>query len=182
VLIARRVVGSMLLILAGATAVSQGQETSVSSHPSEPLKAYLRDYLSLGGKVPPDTTTRITTVKVKANNGKTEDVVYILGQRWCGSGGCTLLVLEPTESSFNVLGRVTIVQLPVRLLSSMQNGHPDIGVTVQGGGVLAGYEAVLSFNGKSYPRNPSLPPARKATAVQGKVIIANTQESVPLYE
>jgi hypothetical protein len=172
----------MLLILAGATAVSQGQETSVSSRPNEPLKAYLRDYLSLGGKVPRDTTIRITTVKVKADDGKAEDVVYISGEGWCGSGGCTLLMLEPTESSFKVLGRVTIVQLPVRLLPSTSHGYPDIGVTVQGGGVQAGYEAVLSFNGKNYPRNPSLPPARKAPAVLGNVIIANTEGSVPLYD
>jgi hypothetical protein len=138
--------------------------------------------LSLGGKVSPDTTTRITAVRVNSDNGKAEDVVYVSGQRWCGSGGCTLLILEPAESTFKVLGKVTIVQLPVRLLPSTKNGYPDIGVTVQGGGVLAGYAAVLSFNGKTYPRNPSLPPARKATAVDGKVIIANTEGSVPLYD
>jgi hypothetical protein len=168
-------------MVVGATSVSQGQG-SEASHPSEPLKAYLRDYLSLGGKVPPDKTTRITAVNVRTDNGKPEDVVYVSGQRWCGSGGCTLLILEPAESTFKVLGKVTIVQLPVRLLSSTKNGYPDIGVTVQGGGILSGYEAVLSFNGKSYPRNPSLPPARKAATVQGKVIIANTAGSVPLYD
>jgi hypothetical protein len=88
-------------------------------------------------------------------------IVYVSGQGWCGSGGCTMLILEPTESAFKVLGRVTIVQLPIRLLPSVNDGHPDIGVSVQGGGVQSGYEAVLSFDGKSYPRNPSMPPARK---------------------
>ena len=176
------VVGVMLLIGAGATAVLQGQQTTASNGPNEPLKAYLRDYLSLGGKVPPDATTRITSVKVKTDDGKVVDIVYVSGQRWCGSGGCTLLILEPTESTFKVLGRVTIVQLPVRLLPSTNNGHPDIGVSVRGGGIQEGYEAVLSFNGERYPRNPSLPPARKATRIQGKVIIANTEGSVPLYD
>lgn len=42
--------------------------------------------------------------------------------------------------------------------------------------------AVLSYDGKSYPRNPSMPPARKTTAVRGDVIIANTEDSVPLYD
>lgn len=92
-----------------------------------------------------------------------------------------MLILEPTRSSFKVLGRVTIVQLPVRLLDSMSHGHPDIGVVVQGGGILSGYEAVLSFNGESYRGNPSMPPARKVAAVRGKVLIANTEDSVPLY-
>jgi hypothetical protein len=139
--------------------------------------------LSLGGRVAPDTTTRITVASVKTSDGKTdEDIVYVSGQRWCGSGGCTMLILEPTESTFRAIGRVTIVQPPIRLLPSMHGGHPDIGVSVQGGGIQPGYEAVLSFNGKSYPGNPSMPPAQKAAVVRGKVIIANTEDSVPLYD
>lgn len=58
----------------------------------------------------------------------------------------------------------------------------NIGVTVQGGGILATYQAVLSLNGESYPGNPSLPPARKVATIQGPVIIANTEGSVPLYD
>ncbi len=175
------IVCAAILMMVGA-AVLHGQKAMPPSLPSEPLKAYLRNYLTLGGRVPPDTSTKITAARVKAENGEPEEVVYVSGQRWCGSGGCTLLILMPSGSSFKLLGKVTLVQLPVRLLSSMRNGRPDIGVTVQGGGVQAGYEAVLSFNGESYPRNPSLPPARKSTAVQGKVIIANTEGSVSLYE
>jgi hypothetical protein len=175
------IVWGALLIIFGA-AVFYGQESVPSNLPSESLKVYLRNYLTLGGKVPADATTKIATFHVEAGNGKFEDVVYVSGDGWCGSGGCTLLILEPTESTFKVLGKVTIVQLPVRLLSSMNNGYPDIGVIVQGRGILAGHEAVLSFNGESYPRNPSVPPARKTSVVRGKVIIANTDGSVPLYD
>ncbi len=175
--------GTAALTIASTIVFSPGQQATASNRPSEPLKTYLRSYLSLGGKVPPDKTTRITAVSVKTDDGKTEeDIVYISGQGWCGSGGCTMLILEPSESAFNVLGRVTIVQLPIRLLPSANDGHPDIGVLVQGGGIQSGYEAVLSFNGKSYPSNPSMPPARKATSVRGKVIIATTQDSVLLYD
>ena len=173
-------IGVVLLMAAGVTAVLQGQQTTASNGPPEPLKVYLRDYLSRGRKIPPNMTTRITSAEVKTDHGKAEDIVYVSGQGWCGSGGCTLLILEPVESTFKVLGRVPIVQLPVRLLRSSNNGYPDIGVTVRGGGVQA-YEAVLSFNGKSYPGNPSLPPARDAMSVQGKVIIASTEGSVLLY-
>ena len=61
-----------------------------------------------------------------------------------------MLILQPNESTIEVLGRVTIVQLPIRLLPSQNYGHPDIEVSVKGGGILPGYEAVLSFDGKSY--------------------------------
>jgi hypothetical protein len=176
-----RPICAALLMMVGA-AVLRGQEAVPASIPSEPLMVYLRSYLTLGGKVPPDKTTKVTIVEVKIENGEPEDLVYVSGERWCGSGGCTLLILAPSEASFKLLGKVTIAQLPIRLLPSMQNGHPDIGVTVQGGGIPECYEAVLSFNGESYPRNPSVPPARKISAVQGKVIIASTEGSVPLYD
>jgi hypothetical protein len=170
------------ILLLGGTGLLPGQQISALNRPSEPLKTFLRNYLSLGGKFAPDTATKITTVTVTVDNGKAEeDIVYISGQEWCGSGGCTMLILEPTGSSFKVLGRVTIVQLPIRLLRTMRNGHPDIGVFVQGGGILLAYEAVLTFNGRKYPSNPSLPPARKASSIQGKAIITTTQDSVPLY-
>jgi hypothetical protein len=170
------------ILLLGGTGLLPGQQVSAPNRPSEPLKTFLRSYLSLGGKFAPDRTTRITAVTVTIDNGKAEeDIVYLSGQGWCGSGGCTMLILEPTGSSFKVLGRVTIVQLPIRLLRTMSHGHPDIGVFVQGGGIMSGYEAVLTFNGVKYASNPSLPPARKATSIQGEVIITTTQESVPLY-
>ena len=92
-----------------------------------------------------------------------------------------MLILEPTGSSFKVLGRVTVVQLPITLLRTMSHAHPDIGVFVQGGGILSGYDAVFTFNGERYASNPSLPPARKAASIQSKVIITTTQDSVPLY-
>lgn len=180
--IAASIVCGLVLAVAGAAAFLPGQATT-SDRPSEALKAYLRSYLNPDDNVPPDTTTRITTFGVRTGGGKAEeDIVYVSGRRWCGSGGCTMLILQPTKSSFKVLGRVTIVQLPIRLLPSMSDGHPDIGVRVGGGGVQSGYEAVLSFNGKSYPSNPSLPPARRVSAPQGKVIIATTGNSLPLYE
>jgi hypothetical protein len=177
--VATSIVGAAVL----TTSLSLGQQAVVINQPSAQLKAYLRDYLSLGGKVAPDTTTRITAISVRSDNGKTEEnIVYVSGQRWCGSGGCTMLILEPSGSFFKVLGKVTIVQLPITLLHSMSHGHPDIGVLVQGGGILPGYEAVLSFDGKSYPNNPFMPPAQKVTAVRGKVIIATTENSLPLYD
>lgn len=179
--VAIRIVVAMVLTVTGATSLLLGQ-TSVINRPSEALKDYLRSYLNLGGKVAPDTTTRITAASVRNDDSKTEeDIVYVSGPGWCGSGGCTMLILETSGSSFKVLGNVTVVQLPIRLLHSMSHGHPDIGVLVQGGGILSGYEAVLSFDGKGYPSNPSMPPARQVAAARGKVIIATTENSVPLY-
>ncbi|MGO9324879.1 MAG: hypothetical protein ACLP07_09990 [Terracidiphilus sp.] len=180
--ISTKVVGALMLIMTGTTAVSPAQEKAVSVRPSGPLRAFLRSYLESEGSGA-DKTTRITIVRVTTCSGKSEeDVVYITGDLWCGSGGCTLLILEPFDSSFRVVGDVSIVQLPIKLLASKTKGHPDIGVGVQGGGIQPGYEAIPSFDGNTYPGNPSVAPARKASAVRGKVIIASAQGSVPLYD
>jgi hypothetical protein len=175
---------AVTLTLVAPLRYSFGQSgASTPDVPSGLLKTFLRSYLSLGGKVPPDTTTRITTYSVKTDGGKTEEnIVYVSGQGWCGSGGCTLLILEPSASSFKVLGKVTVVQLPVFLMPSMTHGHPDIGVSVRGIRVGSAYEAELSYDGISYPGNPSSPPSRPLKGIRGEVIIANTNNSVPLYD
>jgi hypothetical protein len=123
----------------------------------------------------PDRETRYSVAVVRPKGSKTEDVVvYISGQRWCGSGGCTLLVLETAGSSFKVLGRTTIVQLPIYVLPTMTNGHPDIAVRVQGGGIERGYLAKLSFDGERYPANPSVPPAQRLSGAAGAVKLIST--------
>jgi hypothetical protein len=43
---------------------------------------------------------------------------------------------------------------------------------VRGGGIQNGYEAVLAFNGKAYPSNPTVPPAQKSDGkAAGKVVV-----------
>jgi hypothetical protein len=172
------VVAALLMVTMQATVIPQGRHASASNHPSEALKTFVRGYVNDSS---PDMRTKIKVVRIMAANGKIEYLVYVSGQPWCGSGGCTLLILEASGSTFKVRGDLTIVRLPIRVLASTNYGHPDIGVTVQGGGVVVGYEAVLSFDGENYPSNPSEPPARKLTAIQGKMVMANTEGSVPLY-
>lgn len=103
-------------------------------------------------------------------DAKPETIVYLTGSNWCGSGGCLMLVLEIANSSFKIAGRTAIVRPPIRIFESRAHGWHDIGVQVGGGGIQ-GYEAVLSFDGKAYPKNPTLPPARKAARnTKGKVL------------
>jgi hypothetical protein len=53
---------------------------------------------------------------------------------------------------------------------------------VQGGGIQPGYEARLQVDGKTYPSNPSIPPALpEAGKVEGKVVITPLQEGILLF-
>ena len=68
------------------------------------------------------------------------------------------------------------------MLRTKTKGWHDLGIWVQGGGIQTGYEADISFDGKAYPSNPSIPPARRLTEkVAGKTVIEKDAVGVPLY-
>jgi hypothetical protein len=53
---------------------------------------------------------------------------------------------------------------------------------VGGGGILPGYVAELRFDGKTYPSNPSIPPARRTDGKKtGEVVVPSVDVTVPLY-
>jgi hypothetical protein len=115
-------------------------------------------------------------------DGSHEVVVYVEGNGMCGSGGCVTMILEPTGSSYKQIGYVTISRPPIRVLASKTNGWNDIGVLVVGGGILIGYEAKLSFNGRKYPGNPSIAPAQRLSQkVAGEAIITSGSQGIRLY-
>ena len=148
----------------------------------ESLRAFLQSYE--GQPAPADErTTRYTFAYVDLrDDGPNEVIVYLMGPRWCGSGGCTSLLLLPVGPSWKVMSKTTVTQLPIRVLSTRTHGWHDLGVWVQGGGVQPGYEARLRFNGKKYPSNPSVPPAQKLREkVEGTVVIPADTKGAPLW-
>jgi hypothetical protein len=155
-----------LLLVARATA-------QAPSAREESLTKFLQNYE--GNPVSAaDKTTRYSVAFVDLDDdGTPEALVYLSGPKWCGSGGCSLLILRPDGPSWKVITRTTVTQLPIRVLSTKTNGWHDLAVGVRGGGIQAGYEARLRFNGRKYPGNPSSPPAQKLrTNAEGKVVIS----------
>jgi hypothetical protein len=106
------------------------------------------------------------------DEGTKEVVVYVTDADWCGSGGCTTLILAPEGSSYRLVTKITIVRLPIRILATKTNGWHDLGVWVQGGGIEPAYEAKLSFDGQTYPSNPSMAP-RLTRQTEGTVLVSS---------
>ena len=105
-------------------------------------------------------------------DGSPETLVYLQGPSWCGSGGCTLLVLDVDGQRVEERGRVPVVRLPIRVFPGLSNGWHDLGVTVQGGGVIEARDAVLRFDGNRYAGNPTVPAqARAPDASDGAIAI-----------
>jgi hypothetical protein len=93
-----------------------------------------------------------------------------------------MLILKAEGASFSVIARTTVTRPPIRILQTVTNGWHDVGVWVQGGGIQTGYTAVLSYNGKMYASNPTVPPARRSTADPGgEILIPTSAEGFLLY-
>ena len=130
-----------------------------------------------------DKATRYFAAFVHLSDDNTQQViVYLLGGGWCGSGGCTTLILVPKDSSYRVLTKITVAQLPIRVLDTKSKGWRDLGVWVEGGGIESGYEARLAFDGEQYPDNPTVPPAQPITPkTKGRIVVPSAAKGKPLY-
>lgn len=107
--------------------------------------------------------------------------VYMSDRHWCGSGGCTLLVLVPGETGLTEIGQVTLVHPPVIALDTQTNGMPDLAVSVRGDNPGDGRKVViLAFDGRTYASNPTVPPARSASPDQIDGEIAISEADVAL--
>ncbi|MGB7552731.1 MAG: hypothetical protein WBM04_00045 [Candidatus Korobacteraceae bacterium] len=146
------------------------------------LKTFLRTYLTRSDAGTEKMTRYLAAFANLTDNGEGQVVVYLQGRQWCGTGGCTTLILVPEDSSYKVISSITVGWPPVRVLRTKTKGWHDLGIWVQGGGIQTGYEADISFDGKAYPSNPSIPPARRLTEkVAGKTVIEKDAVGVPLY-
>ncbi len=168
----------LLLTLAGGCVPQNYRESGLE----EQIRRFLRLYL-LGSELVKDETAGFSYSPISLSDDKSEElVVYVRGRSWCGTGGCLTLVLKG-GSPYQIVGRVSITRLPIRALHTRSHGWRDLTVFVHGGGISKGYSAVLPFNGRSYPGNPSMAPARPIRASQstGETILSSKSRIFPLF-
>jgi hypothetical protein len=144
-----------------------------------PSSASLKKYLQT---LDEDKKTRYVAAFEDLNDdGAPEAIVYMIGEEWCGSGGCDTMILQQQGGTWKTVTDISITQPPIRVLRSSSKGWRDLVVSVGGGGIPVGYEAELRFDGKSYPDNPTTPPARGLKGkAPGKAVIISRDHAVPL--
>ncbi|MBS0320762.1 MAG: hypothetical protein JSR18_09495 [Proteobacteria bacterium] len=96
-----------------------------------------------------------------------ELLVYVVGPGACGTGGCTLWVFARNGSEYRVVGKIGPVQTPVRVGTGTGAGWRDLVVAVGGGGARAGWRQLV-FDGRTYPRNPTVMSSQVKTAAAGE--------------
>jgi hypothetical protein len=83
------------------------------------------------------------------DDGVEEIFVGFTGMNWCGSGGCTALLLS---GDYKLLTYFTVVDFPFSILEQKTKGYKDL-VVYSGGS-----DRLLKWTGSGYPRNPSVAP------------------------
>jgi hypothetical protein len=144
-----------LFIVASACAPTSSVETPADD---PVLVAIIRYLASDGGWSPAaDAAAERPTLYSYAEadldrDAAMEVVAHITGPQWCGSGGCTTLILDEGKCGLSVAYRIPVANPPIRTLSTSSNGMRDLAVLVTGGGVAAHY-APARFDGQRYVIN-----------------------------
>ena len=126
---------------------------AIAQDRADALRAFLRKHYA-SGDAAADKTTRYSVAFASLNDKTQQIIVYVSGDGWCGSGGCSALILEPANSSFKIRASFTLARLPIRVLPSKTNGWHDLSMPGSGGGVTA-HIAKIQFDGMKYSGNPS---------------------------
>jgi len=99
-------------------------------------------------------------------------LVLLTSPSFRGSGGSTMLILQPDSSGYRLITRFTLVNSPVVVPGTSSHGWKDLVWLVRGGGVRSHY-ATLHFNGTGYPENPSSVKATPPGRLQGEAYLAD---------
>lgn len=83
------------------------------------------------------------------DDGRKEVMVYLLGRYFCGTGGCTLLILQQSDSGWRLVNSFPTSRVPVVVRHARSNGWRDlVRLTAGGGADPAGH--LLQFDGERY--------------------------------
>lgn len=92
------------------------------------------------------------------DDSKLDAIVFVSGDSICGTGGCEVLIFKGDGKNYTLLTEMSVSRPPVFVGTTQTKGWKDLLMQVSGGGIKS-YYAVLKFDGKSYPENPTVEPA-----------------------
>jgi hypothetical protein len=159
----------LLGLFLGITTISFAQTKSVSNSIIAYLKANYNDAS--------ETSRHFIYNAVDLNDdGKEEYLVELIGSDWCGSGGCTVLILD---KNFKLNTRMTVVNDPIYVGApggkEVTNGYSNIYIQNKNGSVVK-----MVWNGKKYPTNPSVAPKVDKKIIAGKYKFLNIEKQEQL--
>ena len=102
-------------------------------------------------------------------DGADEVAVYLLGRYFCGSGGCSLLILREGEVGLELVNNLTTSRVPLVVRPEKTRGWHDLVRLSSGGGAAPAFHR-FTFDGKRYVAGESVP---STEAFEGTSILAD---------
>ncbi len=113
---------------------------------------YTREIVEIGGQ-----GGRYVYSRVDLNNdGREEVFVYLLGSIFCGTGGCSMMLLTEAEGGYSLINNFPISRSPVIVSAGKTNGWSNLIRLESGGGARASYVR-HTFNGREYTEQERMP-------------------------
>ena len=98
-------------------------------------------------------------------DGTPEAIVHVVGPSLCGTGGCDTHIFAKRGANYKLISTIGLTRPLIVASAVRSHGWRNLIVFVAGGGIQPGYYAELLFNGKTYPDNPTVKPAKR---IRGK--------------
>ncbi|MGJ8514573.1 hypothetical protein [Carnimonas bestiolae] len=85
-------------------------------------------------------------------------LIYITENVYCGTGGCTMLVLRKhNDGNFKIINKMTVVKPPIYSLKEKHNGHQSFAVNAKTNSESETSIVKIDYDGSRYvPNNPSM--------------------------
>jgi len=105
-------------------------------------------------------------------DGVPEAIVHVSGPGVCGTSGCDTHIFAKRGNGYALISTIGLSRPLVIAGPRRSHGWRNLIVFVVGGGIVRGYYVELRFNGKTYPDNPTVKPAKQLTGrPRGAVLI-----------
>lgn len=92
----------VIAVLPAGAGVTAAQLPSATSELAKRLNRFLRTFTD------DDNAQYVVAFTDLNGDGKAEAIVYLIANQWCGSGGCTALVLTQSDTSWVLVTKITI--------------------------------------------------------------------------
>lgn len=158
-----------------STISAKEQADKADQSTQEMIRAYLREKYKtdLSKNLIEEASRKFIFHRIDLNgDGEKEVFVGFTGPYFCGSGGCSILLLD---SKGEKLTQFSVTDYPVHIAASSTKGWKDLLLS------SAGKYHDVKFNGKSYPSNPSVLPVVAKSAETGLTVLDFTKESYPWH-
>lgn len=149
------------LCLVGSPVPAMGAEPELEAAILKATPGYTPDSVEiLGGEA------RYVAERADLNaDGRDEVLVYLLGPHFCGTGGCTMLLMTPYEEAYRLVTSFPTTSLPLVVAPSTTSGWSDLLKRESGGGAPPSWVR-YTFDGSVYREQERLPAEPVPSGVQ----------------